>query len=161
MNFDQNLTTQCKWNTGLVLFLYWLNAREFSSITKVQIRGTTRIYGLQQNQSFQSYQIYLHALNYIGPNRVEDMTLTVCTNNFFWKMITEPEKGCLRISLTWESGTRSSCRYELKNMHRLFCNNFFLKKIIPNPRRVAYVSHRNENQVRVVRPDKTYKNLKI
>ena len=162
MNFDQNLTTQCTWNIRLVLFLSWLNAREFSSITKVQIRGTARIYGLPQSQSFPSYRIYLHALNCIGSDRVEDMTLTVCTNNFFLKNdYTEPKKGCLRISLKWESGTRSSCRYNFKNMHKLFYNLFFLKKIIPNPRRVAYVSHRNENQVRVVRPDKTYKNLKI
>ena len=117
LNFDQNLTTQCTWNIRLVLFLSWLNAREFSSITKLQIRGTTRIYGLPQSQSFPSYRIYLHALNCIGSDRVEDMTLTVCTNNFFyffWKMIIEPEKGCLRISLTWQSGTRSSARYGLK-----------------------------------------------
>ena len=136
MNFDQNLTTQCTWKIKLILFLSWLNAREFSSITEVQIRGTTRICSLPQSQSFSSYRIYLHALNHIGPDRVEDMTLTICTHIFFWKMITKPKKGCLHISLTWESGVRSSRRYDFKNVHKLFLN-FFLEKIIPNQRRVA------------------------
>ena len=37
------------------------------------------------------------------------------------------------------------------------CNAYFFKKIILKTRRVAYVSHRNENQVRVVRADMSWK----
>ena len=72
-----------KHKVNFILIL--IECKEFSSITKVQIRGTMRICSLPQSQSFPSYRIYLHALNHIGPDRVEDMTLTVSTDNFFFK----------------------------------------------------------------------------